>query len=877
MQGRSGFSGGSLVFREPPFVTKIGKTRTFRVTFGLKNGSMLSLAMNGLNSRSVLLSLVSSVALSLAPQVGAQESSASSLSASETAQRQYAARDALQKLQEARTAYAAGRYGVAVDCYREALATMPKAPATEKQVKFIKDSLADALVAKGMDYRTVGRTDEAESFMKEALELSPGHKFAAHELAKTQDPTRTNRALTPQHVGNVAEVKRLLTLAYGYYDLGLYDKALETFDSVLRIDAYNSAAQRGKELTQNRRQKYYNSAARNAFRENALTAVDKAWEEPQPVDERVSIATTESGSVVHQDAETENRMVAALKEMVIPRIAFEEATVNDVLDALRGQIARFEGQGISAGRSINLIPSFGAENTQGYQTVMSRRVNLNLSNISVFDLLNILDKHLGITHYITPIGVELSYSGRDFGPMVERVYSVPPHFFDSQTDGGEDDGDEDDFSSGSRVVVRRVNPVVALKEMGVSFPEGANARYDASTRTLTVRNTAYNQEEIEELISMPLETDRAVVLNIIAMEVAEDDLNELGFEWMFNFNLGPKQLYASGTKPQDIAEAAGVPTVQTQITMPQTGFSATEGLRSGKLALTTDNVDNLISSGRAGLYGMNEASQRKAPGIFSFRGVWNSGDVTMIMRGAAQKKGTDIMSNPRIILTPGRDEQVVFANVNEMFYPETYSEPQIGSMQIALGTTKNENGGNSTSYGRSVVAAASHPESFIRFGMVDDAVGGVGSIVQVHDASVSPDGQLVTLALTVTINEFDGFVNWGSPIYSLLMTSTSEEGERIVLTDNQILMPVFKRRMENTKLTVGSGSVVVMGGLKEARSVRYEDKLPVLGDLPMVGRLFRSEGEEKIRKAFLIFVKVDIVDPTGHVIGTGEKLGGVTD
>lgn len=98
----------------------------------------------------------------------------------------------------------------------------------------------------------------------------------------------------------------------------------------------------------------------------------------------------------------------------------------------------------------------------------------------------------------------------------------------------------------------------------------------------------------------------------------------------------------------------------------------------------------------------------------------------------------------------------------------------------------------------------------------------------------------------------------------------------MTLTENMVLKPVFKRRMENTKLTVGSGAVVVMGGLKESRSVRYEDKLPIMGDLPMVGRLFRSEGEEKIRKAFLMFVKVDIVDPTGRVIGTGERPADVT-
>jgi len=58
--------------------------------------------------------------------------------------------------------------------------------------------------------------------------------------------------------------------------------------------------------------------------------------------------------------------------------------------------------------------------------------------------------------------------------------------------------------------------------------------------------------------------------------------------------------------------------------------------------------------------------------------------------------------------------------------------------------------------------------------------------------------------------------------------------------------------------------------LKEASVVRYEDKVPVLGDLPLVGRLFRSEGEQKKRKALIYFAKVDVVDPTGRDVATGE-------
>lgn len=374
---------------------------------------------------------------------------------------------------------------------------------------------------------------------------------------------------------------------------------------------------------------------------------------------------------------------------------------------------------------------------------------------------------------------------------------------------------------------------------------------------------------------MPLETDRAVVLNIIAMEVEEDDLNELGFEWLFNFNVGPKPLFAGGVTEYVMSELAGLPSISTEVSLPERGLSATEGLRSGRMVLASDNIDDLISTGRAGLFNANGAHRQKAPGIFAFRGVWDSGDVTMIMRGASQKKGTDVLSNPRIIFTPGREEQVVFGNVNEMFYPDTYAEPQIESVNFTLPSKSGGNSNKRTS-GHATMAAPAHPESFIRFGMVDETVGGIGTVVQVHEADVAPDGQHVTLALTVTMNEFEGFVNWGSPITTALITDEAKEAVPMILTENMILKPVFKRRMENTKLTVGSGAVVVMGGLKESRSVRYEDKLPIMGDLPMVGRLFRSEGEEKIRKAFLMFVKVDIVDPTGRVIGTGERPADVT-
>lgn len=85
----------------------------------------------------------------------------------------------------------------------------------------------------------------------------------------------------------------------------------------------------------------------------------------------------------------------------------------------------------------------------------------------------------------------------------------------------------------------------------------------------------------------------------------------------------------------------------------------------------------------------------------------------------------------------------------------------------------------------------------------------------------------------------------------------------VELTPNHILQPIFKRYVTNTSLVVRDGSVLVMGGMKEAKVVSYEDKVPVLGDLPLVGRLFRSSGSKKKQRVLLIFAKVNIVTPTG--------------
>ena len=827
---------------------------------------MKSLTMMRPFSRAFLLSSLAVGTLSAAPFAFAQSDTGddAAIAQQQKARRQAAVKDAMLLLQQARQAYSEKKYSDAVDLYRNALTVIPKAPASEKQVTFIKESLSDALIAKAMDYRKVGRTDEAREFLLEAIELAPNNKRAKQELVYTNDPVRTNPALTPEHVGNVHEVQRLLTLAEGQYGLGLYDQAIATYQNVLRIDKYNQAARRGIERCHNRRASY-SASARDAFRAKALADVDSLYDMSPPSDlyfEPMDEASRRLRELADQQREAGPADVGEFEQrlsgIILPQVILEDATINDVVDLLRAEIQRDEAQNQDASRRhINVIPYFGTVDSRGYKDIQSKTVTLNLSQISITGLLDILVNQLGISYYFDDKGLVLTYSGKDFGPMIDRTFIVPPHFFDSESTAEEEDEDGG-FSS---VSVGRVNAKASLEGMGISFPKGSHVRYIPSERIMHVRNTAHNMEQIAELLNVPLSEHRVVVLSVIMVQVSEEQLDDLGFEWMFNARFGDAVYGAGGAAQQAVTGG-----FDAQVGIGDSGAPhVTDGLRSGSSVLSAGNLDRLISTGSVNEYTPRETS--KSPGIFGLRGIWNTADVTVLMRGLAQKKGVDMLQRPQIVFQPDRDEQITFGCVREVFFPSGYEPPEIETVNINFGNINNTNNNNNN--GQALAATPAHPTDFTRFGMTDDEMNGFGTIIQVHNAEINADASAVTLSLTSTLNEFEGFVNWGQPIDVALWENN--EVKMVRLTDNEILQPMIKRYRMNTKVTVASGSVLVLGGLKEARTVEYEDKVPVLGDLPLVGRLFRSQGKSRSRKAVLYFAKVDIVDPTGRDFQTGKK------
>ena len=88
----------------------------------------------------------------------------------------------------------------------------------------------------------------------------------------------------------------------------------------------------------------------------------------------------------------------------------------------------------------------------------------------------------------------------------------------------------------------------------------------------------------------------------------------------------------------------------------------------------------------------------------------------------------------------------------------------------------------------------------------------------------------------------------------------------------QLPLPHFRVRQVTTSAIVWDGQTIVLGGLISENISRLKDKVPVLGDLPILGPLFRSESNFSQKKNLVIFVTPTIIDPAGNRVHTDEEL-----
>jgi general secretion pathway protein D len=241
----------------------------------------------------------------------------------------------------------------------------------------------------------------------------------------------------------------------------------------------------------------------------------------------------------------------------------------------------------------------------------------------------------------------------------------------------------------------------------------------------------------------------------------------------------------------------------------------------------------------------------------------------MIMRGLAQKKGTDLMTAPSVMAKSGQKATIEI--IREFIYPTEYEPPELPN---SVGTSSLSTTGVST--GGSVGTFPVTPATPTAF-----QTRNTGVTLEI-EPTIAENDFVIDLRFVPEIVEFEGFINYGSPIQTSGTSSVFDSVGRLIgttpttvtITDNRIEMPVFSTRRVNTQLTIYDGYTVAVGGLMREDVQNVEDKVPILGDIPIVGRLFQTKAENRIKSNLIIFVTANIIDATGRQIRGVDAVTG---
>ena len=235
----------------------------------------------------------------------------------------------------------------------------------------------------------------------------------------------------------------------------------------------------------------------------------------------------------------------------------------------------------------------------------------------------------------------------------------------------------------------------------------------------------------------------------------------------------------------------------------------------------------------------------EAPAIFSklqSQSIMTDPQFQMMIRALSQKKGVDLLSAPSVML---RDSQAGGVEVTrEFIFPTKYDPPKAKS--VAADSGDQEQG---------FPVSPATPLEF--------SVERVGLNFQILPHYLA-DGT-IELKMRLTNSEPQGFLDFGEPIAS---REKNPWGKRVpvVISENRILTPVFRKRAMEMTTRIPDGTSLCLGGFVTDDIQILEDKVPILGDLPGIGRLGRKRVELTTQRKLYVFVRAQAMDPTGMPI-----------
>jgi len=670
------------------------------------------------------------------------------------------------------------------------------------------------------DALKIGDTARAKHLIDEVVKYNPNSKIAQEKLAAIDralaNPNDTtllgNPAVTPGFVKRVDEVQQLFAEAEQFRRTGQWDEASARLKRILGIDPYNIAATKQLELI-DAQKNAYDDRARLETRDERLRQVEEKWYEP--INNKEVLANAQAGQAPII-AHTNFGLDQQLRDIYLS-LDFNNATIEEATNFLSIESKRLDPNH----KGVNFI-------IQPEASTSAKSVTITLNNVPLGEALRYVCQLANVKYKVQDFAISIVPFSQRTDDLISRTFIVQPNFVAPRTAAGTIQSATDAFTRPVAPDATSTAPVptgpdtsgdtvrTALTEKGLTFPPGASAVYTPSTGQLTVVNTADQMELLEELVNAGQAPTLMVRIASKFVEINQRDLNDLTVNTAFNLFTPFLQRDKSPGTPQF---STGLP---------------------GSLGFTPDSIDTLITP---------QSSLTNSLGVRTFL---HAAQFNILITALSQKTSFDLLSEPAVLTKSG--EQGVLEAVRVFPYPISFDPPQLVT-QTTTGTTVS----TVTTYQPPIVIATT-PTDFKRRNV------GVRLVVK---PQVTADNKTVDLSLFPEVTDFEGFINYGSAIFIANPDGGGVNG-RSLLSPNDINQPVFNTRRINTKVLIRDGSTVMLGGLIRDDVQNINDKVPVLGDLPLIGRLFQSKAVVNTKRNLIIFVTANIYRNDGELLNQPE-------
>ena len=630
--------------------------------------------------------------------------------------------------------------------------------------------------------------------------------------SKRNDPTYRNvDELSPGLRIKDDKVNELLVKGRARYLYGDYQGALDAYREVLQYQPNNSESKAYQIRIRQMLSENSGQWNRGVTKGKLLELLDETWKLPEVFNRE---------NVKVDSANGNDPVIEKMKSIQLPEgFIVRDQPLDRALALLQTQAASYDKD--QKGVNIVLIDTANKNPT----------VNLQLRGVSVYQALDYTCKRVGFSFTVGSGGIVevredsgdslleteiyplstaavLKMTGLSAGgtgaPAAGGAASSP---FGGAAAGGAGAGDG---QRPEEVAIKNF-----LTRSGVAFELPATLSYDGTN--LIVYQSRKNLDRVKNIIRRYSDI-KQVHIEAKFMEVEQKILNELGVNWSLAPTAGGTGNVNAATNLRSINSvfASNNATVrQLNVTgnpaIPQPAPNFPGGINLGNT--------NSSYSGTVGIIGAETLG--------------------VAIRAIEENAGSDLMSSPSLTVLDGKTAVIKVAQL--LRYPQAY-----GDTQSNVGTASTTGtGGSSTS----VAITAGTPQDF--------TIQEVGVTLEVTPTVAADDS--IALNLKPKVTEFEGFVEYGG-------TSIAISGAVTVSVPSGFFQPIFSTREVTTDVTVFDGATVVIGGLTREEVKTVDDKVPVLGSIPLIGAAFRSTGKTIQKKSLMVFVTANLVSPGGATL-----------